>query len=181
MDTALIEVPAELFNPAESAHYQGSLTLPLMKFGPDTYTFEEDLSWDVDLTNTGEALLVEGTCEVVGFTACARCGELAEVPLFGEIEGYFFLDDEEAHGEDMEGDEFDVLPDDHKLDLLPLIQAAITLDIPVIPLCDDDCKGLCTQCGANLNEGSCGCQEVKDDINPNNPFAALQGFVVDEG
>ena len=62
---------------------------------------------------------------------------------------------------------------------MPLIQAAIVLDVPIIPLCTDDCKGLCTTCGANLNEGPCGCQH-ENDVNPNSPFAALQGLVIEE-
>ena len=180
MENAIIDIPIELLNPAETAHYEGEVNLPVMKFGPDLYTFKQALTWDGEVTNTGEALLVEGTCDVVGTTACARCGEAAEVPLFGEIEGYFLLDAESASEEDLEDDEFDVLPDDRKLDLLPLIQSAITLDIPVIPLCDDDCKGLCTQCGANLNEGPCDCAQEDDGINPNNPFAALKDFKIEE-
>ena len=173
-----IHIPPELFLPAETMHFQGEVVLPAMKFGPDLYTFAHPLAWEVDATNTGEALLLEGTCEVLGKTACARCGEPADVPLFGEIEGYFFLDAQSVSKEDKEEDEFDVLPVDHIIDLLPLIQAAITLDIPVIPLCDDDCKGLCPVCGANLNEGDCGCQ-TEDDFNPDSPFAALKGFTVD--
>ncbi len=179
MKTALIHVPAELLSPAETAHFEGEVDLPVMKFGPDLYTFDEALTWEVELSNTGEALLVEGSCDVVGKTACARCGGTASVPLFGEIEGYFFLDAESAGGQDWEGDEFDVLPENHTMDLLPLIQAAIMLDIPAIPLCDDDCQGLCVQCGANLNEGPCGCAQG-EDVNPDNPFAALKDFSFEE-
>ena len=176
---ARIHIASELFLPAESAHFQGEVVLPVMKFGPDLYTFKEPLTWDVDVTNTGEALLLEGTCEVSAETACARCGEPADVPLFGEIEGYFFLNADEVSKEDKEEDEFDVLPDDHIIDLMPLIQAAIVLDVPIIPLCTDDCKGLCATCGANLNEGPCGCQH-ENDVNPNSPFAALQGLFIEE-
>ena len=56
--------------------------------------------------------------------------------------------------------------------------AALLLEIPLIPLCDDDCKGLCSTCGANLNEGPCGCAPGDDaDFEmAKNPFAALAGF-----
>lgn len=177
-ETARIRIPSELFMPAESAHYQGMVALPVMKFGPDLYTFDSPISWDVDITNTGEALLVEGTCEVSGATACARCGEAAQVSLFGEVEGYFLIEPDEDNNDDMAGDEVALLPEDHVIDLLPLIHAALALDVPIIPLCDDDCKGLCPTCGKNLNEGLCDCTQ-EDDVNPDNPFAALKGFVVE--
>ena len=64
----------------------------------------------------------------------------------------------------MEGDEFDFLPDNRKIDLVPLIVAALLLEVPLVPLCDDDCKGLCPQCGANLNEGPCGCSRDEADV-----------------
>ena len=46
---------------------------------------------------------------------------------------------------------------------------AISLALPVKPLCREDCAGLCSHCGADRNQGSCGCDEVA----PESPFAAL--------
>lgn len=178
IDSTRIHIPDELFLPAESAHFSGSADLDIMKVGPDLYTFDGPLTWDVDITNTGEALLLEGTCEVEGKTACARCGEAACVPLFGEVEGYFLIDAQTAQLDDMEGDEYEVLPDDRCIDLMPLMRSSLVLDIPVIPLCADDCKGLCPVCGKNLNEGPCDCIQ-EESVGANNPFAALKDFVAD--
>jgi uncharacterized protein len=36
------------------------------------------------------------------------------------------------------------------------------LELPMAPLCRDDCAGLCPQCGANRNEGDCGCVAPRD-------------------
>ena len=58
---------------------------------------------------------------------------------------------------------------------VPLIVAALLLEVPLVPLCDDDCKGLCPQCGANLNEGPCGCSRDEADVEAS-PFAALKNF-----
>ena len=43
------------------------------------------------------------------------------------------------------------------IDLGPDIRGEIILDYPVRPLCSPDCKGLCPECGENLNEGGCSC------------------------
>ena len=81
-------------------------------------------------------------------------------------------------------DEFDRLPANHVLDMESLIVAAIVFELPLVPLCDEDCKGLCPTCGANLNEGPCGCEKEKSD-GPDefelakNPFAALANFSFD--
>lgn len=45
----------------------------------------------------------------------------------------------------------------------------ISLALPVQPLCREDCAGLCPRCGADLNQGDCGCKEVR----PPSPFDAL--------
>ena len=43
------------------------------------------------------------------------------------------------------------------VDLRPLIAEQIYLKAPQYPYCQDSCKGLCVQCGANLNEQTCSC------------------------
>lgn len=52
--------------------------------------------------------------------------------------------------------------EDDSIDLMSLIQEQILLQVPMKPLCRPDCKGLCGQCGANLNEGSCSCAPPTD-------------------
>ncbi len=48
------------------------------------------------------------------------------------------------------------------IDLGPLVRDAVVLELPMAPLCRDDCAGLCPQCGANRNEGDCGCVAPRD-------------------
>ncbi len=46
-----------------------------------------------------------------------------------------------------------------RLDLSQIVNDLIIMNIPVSFLCKEDCKGLCTVCGANLNEGECQCEK----------------------
>jgi uncharacterized protein len=48
--------------------------------------------------------------------------------------------------------------------LAPLIRELSLLSIPMQVYCRDACKGICVQCGKNLNEGECDC--VFDDVDP---------------
>lgn len=184
MESIRIHIPNELFAPAESSHFEGTIDLPLLKAGPDIYTFSVPLEWQIDITNTGDALLVAGTVEGDAKTTCARCLEDVELPVTGEIEGYFLLGGQDAAApEDMEEDEFDFLPEDNAIDLTELIVAALLVEVPLVPLCDDNCKGLCATCGANLNEGPCGCAAPEPDPDfelAKNPFAALKDLDLGE-
>jgi len=48
------------------------------------------------------------------------------------------------------------------LDLAPLARDAILLDLPLAPLCREDCAGLCPYCGIDLNDETCDCQGPVD-------------------
>jgi uncharacterized protein len=49
------------------------------------------------------------------------------------------------------------------LDLAPLVRDAVLLELPLAPLCSEDCAGLCPTCGALLDDGPCGCAEPVGD------------------
>ena len=46
---------------------------------------------------------------------------------------------------------------DEQIDLNELLREQFYLALPMKPLCQEDCKGLCSQCGTNLNTGTCSC------------------------
>lgn len=175
MEPINIEIPQELFSPAEFKHYEDVVNVDLLTLGPEIFSFKEPLRWQVDIANTGEGLLVSGTVEGVATCNCSRCLEEMTVPLSGDIEGYFLLSHDEQIPEDLEEDEFDYLGEDKVIDMAPLIHSALVLDMPPYPLCSDECKGLCPECGANLNEGPCGCEGSADPFDEEaNPFAKLK-------
>ncbi len=180
MDEIRFEVPPELFVTTESSSFAGELTLPELAAGPDTYRFAKPVAWNATVTNTGDALLVMGRAHGVATTDCARCLDEFEVELDGEVEGYFLLAEGDERPEGMDDDEFEVLGADKIMDLEPLIVAALLVEVPLVPLCDEDCAGLCSTCGANLNEGPCACSAAPVDDVPRmsdgrvSPFAALK-------
>ena len=63
--------------------------------------------------------------------------------------------------EDEENDEI-LLLDGTELDLDQVVTEAFVLAMDTKNLCSDDCKGLCAKCGANLNDGPCGCRPEVD-------------------
>ena len=51
----------------------------------------------------------------------------------------------------------------------------VLLELPLVPLCAPDCQGLCATCGADLNQGPCGCDRTTVDPR----WAALEGFLAE--
>lgn len=60
--------------------------------------------------------------------------------------------------------------DGDEIDVTPLVHEQALLALPMRPLCDEECRGLCPRCGANLNAGQCGCPAG----DPAGPLAELQ-------
>lgn len=188
MPKASIKVPSELFALAGNSRFEGELELTTLSVGSDDFHFAEPIAWNVEVTNTGGALLVVGTASGNGVCACARCLENVEFHFEGEIEGYFLIDgsaSEDYHDKSGErlDDEFDLLSDDHIIDLEPLIYAALMVEAPQQPLCRDDCAGLCPTCGANLNESDCSCSRDCDSVEINrepNAFSVLASYSFDD-
>ncbi|MBQ7168729.1 MAG: DUF177 domain-containing protein [Synergistaceae bacterium] len=95
---------------------------------------------------------------------CARCLETANLEISGEL-GYLYCS--HSAGE-LEGFD-DFMPVEAEffgrvIDVMPQIRESIYTLLPTKVLCREDCKGLCPECGKNLNEGSCSCGNL--DIDP---------------
>jgi uncharacterized protein len=98
---------------------------------------------------------------------CVRCLEDAVVPLELAIDELFYYPPGQAPAESY------VVGENGFIDLSPLARELAFLDVPMRPLCRPDCQGLCMNCGQNLNEGDCGCEE--EEIDPR--LEALRKFL----
>ena len=95
---------------------------------------------------------VEGTVPAPWVGICRRCAE----PVAGELR----IPVHERFADEPDDDFYPIVDD--AIDLGPLVRDAVVLELPMAPLCRDDCAGLCPQCGANRNEGDCGCVAPRD-------------------
>lgn len=102
---------------------------------------------DVRLEAVLEGVLITGTATAALSGECVRC----LIELDEDLEARFqelFLYERPADDDDEEQD-LQVLDDD-LLDLEPLLRDAVVLELPFQPLCEEDCPGLCVECGARL-------------------------------
>jgi uncharacterized protein len=103
---------------------------------------------DLRLEAVMEGVLVTGSASAEFTGECARCLEPIDDEIDVTFQELFVYDDQDYSSED---DEVSKLQDD-LLYLEPLLRDAVVLALPFQPLCEDDCPGLCTECGARLKD-----------------------------
>lgn len=114
--------------------------------------------------NTGTCFRVEGNIACFVDCVCDRCLERYQVEGNYPFTEEFTRDRNLAETEDMNCFDGDII------DIGDLVRDIIISVQPTKHLCNDDCKGLCSVCGANLNKTQCGCS--RESIDPR--FAVLQ-------
>ena len=83
-----------------------------------------------------------------------RCLALYTQPVHMEIEEEYL-----THYELRDEAESLAIDEDHVLDMTEAIEQHIALNLPMKPVCRPDCKGICSTCGTNLNDSTCGCDK----------------------
>jgi uncharacterized protein len=114
----------------------------------------------VRLTRTNRGILVQGTMETNIPLECSRCLKVFDLPLKFELEEEYFpvIDVNSGTALEIPDDAGSLLIDEHHLlELNEAVRQNALLAIPMKPLCKADCAGICTECGANLNEKTCNC------------------------
>ena len=122
-----------------------------------------------------EALLLAGIdVNAVIEAECARCLKPVSLEISGKLMYLYCSQDPQT----INDDEFMPVDVDYfgrVLDIMPQIEESIYTLIPTKILCREDCKGLCPNCGADLNEGECSCKN--EDIDPR--LEALRNFAAE--
>jgi uncharacterized protein len=109
------------------------------------------------LTRTDRRVLAQGQIETEVPAECVRCLEPFNLPLRIRIEELLTLFPASP------ADKTYHIGEDGYLNLDRPLAEQIQLATPMQTLCRPDCRGLCSQCGQNLNEGTCHCSDEADD------------------
>ncbi len=145
---------------------------------------EGSLAFEVAIQLLGEDIYVEGEARGEFSCGCSRCltryrhalrepFRIVLEPAAGRVPS----DPEGAAGLAQTGvwlgDELDAgWYDGSEIDLTRYLQEVVALGLPVQPLCREDCRGLCPQCGIDRNTTTCSCEEAR----ASSPFAVLKGL-----
>jgi uncharacterized protein len=102
---------------------------------------------DVRLESVNEGIVVRGAVSAPWVGECRRCLRPIEETLRSDV--YEVFEDEPVEGETRQ-------LDIDRIDLEPMAREVVLLDLPLAPLCKDDCAGLCPECGVDRNINDCG-------------------------
>jgi uncharacterized protein len=108
--------------------------------------------------------------------SCSRCLEPFQLPVDVAFDLRFLPATEMATQDEREvqEDDFEIsYYRDDQIDLNELLREQFYLELPMKPLCVEGCRGLCPQCGTNLNTGTCTCAPQWEDPR----LAPLKGLV----
>ena len=132
----------------------------LARTGAVDYQFQAAVPVSVNYYRLGADLFFRGhfTGGVVG--TCARCLDAYPFSLQREFTFVLKPQAEQAGNEELTEEDVSLsFYQGDEVDLGPLVREAMILSLPTVPLCRDECRGLCSHCGANRNVGPCGCQD----------------------
>jgi len=144
-----------------------SFNLPEIRLLPDL-----DLKafyGEIRVSRTTQGLLFEASLQAMTSLECARCLETFNLTLdtrFAEL--YTFYTHADANTEL-------IFPENGVVDLNKIVREYFLLEIPINPICKEDCKGLCPICGINLNKNSC-----KHEINTTDPRLTVLKSLIDD-
>jgi len=114
---------------------------------------------DFRVERSGNRVSVRGSVTSSARLECVRClrsfdlGVAADVTVFAEQSGT----SSRAEQDELERDDYMLFHDGRRLDLTETVRESLLLELPISPHCREDCPGLCPKCGADLNDGPCGC------------------------
>jgi len=114
------------------------------------------------LEKSGDDVLLRGELRGVLETSCSRCLEPAPVELDIPLTVSFVEKDGDADEDEDDGDV--VYFEGGEIDLGAELRDEILLAMPINPLCQDGCLGLCSVCGGNRNLVRCQCEERQRDV-----------------
>ncbi|GGZ12224.1 hypothetical protein GCM10010300_65550 [Streptomyces olivaceoviridis] len=133
---------------------------------------------ELRLESVMEGVLVTGTARATAKGECVRCLEPVELELEADFQEMFTYPDADDRGrviaepgDDAEDDEDRLFIEDGLIDLEPVLRDAVVLALPMQPVCQEGCPGLCSECGARLADDPDHHHDAVDIR-----WAALQGF-----
>jgi uncharacterized protein len=143
----------------EGAGYSREVSIDI----PGSFVVEDtslsNLSGTLRLTRTPQGVVIQGVLAALLTTECVRCLSPAIVPFDVTFSDLFL----NPNAVDREPDTFYVIDEGGFIDLTPIVREEAILAMPIQPLCSPDCKGLCSECGTNLNTGTCDCAQERID------------------
>jgi uncharacterized protein len=141
-----------------------------VRLGEDVFTPLTPATFSVKLSNTGAGIVASGSASATFRARCVRCLCEYDAEIRADVEGFYVEVGDDVDLPDEQEREF--ITED-RIDLEPAVVQSLVLALPFAPLHSPACAGICPSCGADLNDGACGCAPATAA----SPFAALKDLL----
>ena len=129
--------------------------------GQSDLSLNDDVAVKGTLTRINDNVYLKGGVTTCVVTSCSRCLDELSYPIDSELKAHFApindrltsLNEVELHASDIDVEVYEK----QQVNLTQSVRDSILLAVPDICLCEEGCKGLCSQCGKNLNHAFCQC------------------------
>jgi uncharacterized protein len=156
MPGLVVDVTQLVSRPGATLRIQRSVTVPGLSGPLGSIGENEPVEIDLTADSVTEGVAVSGTVSGTMHLSCSRC-------LIGYDRSFKQrLDETFYFGGAEDNDGYDLV--DNHIDLEPMLRDVIMLAFPLRPLHDEDCRGLCATCGADLNATDCGHTQKPEDL-----------------
>lgn len=152
----LVELSKVIFHEGYTIQQDSKLDLTEITVLGESYPVLSPDPVKLEITNSGESvLLIRIQGKVSAIIPCSRCLDDVKYDFPFHIERSV---DMKLSAEEMEDsdEEYNFIQKGH-LNVDQLVKNELLINWPIRVLCKEDCKGICSRCGANLNFGDCGC------------------------
>jgi uncharacterized protein len=132
----------------------------------DAYRITTPVDLAFEIHKDKEKFRLAGTVKAQLELLCSRCLDPFSLPVAATFDVRCLPASEASQDAEREVDHEDLETsyyENDEIDLNELMREQFYLALPMKPLCREDCRGLCPQCGTNLNTGTCDCAPVWED------------------
>jgi uncharacterized protein len=146
----------------QDGHHSIELSAEPVDFGLDEFEpYTHSIALRIELERRGGTFYLHYFVSTAGTFTCDRCLEPFVLELKADFQTVYYSSD--SQGVDLDEETHLLAQDAIDIDITEDIRETVLLAVPLKLLCRPDCKGLCPQCGANLNYETCSCStEVID-------------------
>ncbi len=145
---------------------EASFTPDETELGDDALRLSSDVKIKAAASRRRTEVHLNGKLTTSVEVNCDRCAEIVAIPVNQTFDAVFIAANEDAQDEvrDLAAEDLSVSTyEGETLDLADFAREQILLALDTRILCRENCKGLCPDCGANLNEETCACRDAKID------------------
>ncbi len=126
----------------------------------ENYKLASPISINGKISTTKSGLYLDVEVEFTLLDPCSRCLEEVEVPIEYSIQGFLVKEDFDENSFE---DDDAFIYDGEYINLTSIIEQTLDFKVPAKVLCNENCKGLCAGCGADLNKQDCSCNKIAND------------------